>query len=140
MPNARLFARLSYMELPEAIRPHVLQIVAIGGAAIGLYFFWKLCRAVVKWGFFVAYFVAGCLLTWFFQPGMSVGLTLAGGLGFAYTVMAIRSKLWKLFGAVAVIAAVPFVGPMAERVADWAFPDEAQVGTAPPKKPLKPKE
>jgi hypothetical protein len=123
------------MEIHEPFRPATLQLIAILGGAIALYFFWKLCRAVVKWGFFIGYFVLGALLTWFFQPGMSVGLTLAGGVGFAWTVMAIKSKLWKLIGAVAVIAAVPFAGPAAESIAEWAFPDEeAPVGKAPPKK------
>ena len=127
-----------YMDIQEALRPATLQIVAIGGAAVALYFFWRLCRAVVKWGFFIAYFVGGCLLTWFFQPGSSIGITLAGGVGFAWTVMAIKSKLWKALGAIAVIAAVPFVGPLSESIAKWAFPDEKPVGKAPPAKQSKP--
>lgn len=127
------------MEIQEALRPATLQIVAIAGAAVALYFFWRLCRAVVKWGFFIAYFVMGALLTWFFQPGMSIGLTLAGGVGFAWTVMAIKSKLWKLFGAVAVIAAVPFAGPLTDKIADWAFPDDKPAKKAPPAEPAKQK-
>ncbi|MCC7435818.1 MAG: hypothetical protein IT363_14120 [Methanoregulaceae archaeon] len=127
------------MEIQEALRPATLQIVAIAGAAVALYFFWRLCRAVVKWGFFIAYFVMGALLTWFFQPGMSIGLTLAGGLGFAWTVMAIKSKLWRLIGAIAVIAAVPFAGPFSEKIAEWAFPDEKPAGKAPPAQQAKSK-
>jgi len=128
------------MDIQEAMRPATLQLVAIGGAAVALYFFWRLCRAVVKWGFFIAYFVAGSLLTWFFQPGMSIGLTLAGGVAFAWTVMAIKSKIWKAISAVAVIAAVPFIGPMADKVSDWAFPEKTKpVGQAPPAKITKPK-
>lgn len=106
--------------MPEAIRPYMLHIAVIAGSAMGLYFFWKFCRAVVKWGFFVAYFVTGCLLAWRFQPDVSLGVTLTGGLAFAWTVMAIKSKLWKIFGAVAVILAMQFFSPAAKAIGGWA--------------------
>lgn len=111
--------------MPEEVRPYMLQVAAIAGSAVALYFFWKFCRAVVKWGFFVAYFVIGCLLAWYFQPGMSVGITLFGGLLFAWTVMAIKSKLWKVFGAAAVILAMPAFAPIARKVGEWALGEHA---------------
>ena len=122
--------------MPEAIRPHLIQIVAIAGGAVALWFFWKLARAVVKWGFFILYFVLGSCIAWLFQPTLNVGVTLAGGLAFAWTVMAIRSKLWKFIGAVAVIAAIPFFGPVSKAIANWSKRDEppAQVKS----KPVKP--
>jgi hypothetical protein len=119
----------------------MLHIAVIAGSAIGLYFFWKLCRAVVKWGFFVAYFVTGCLLAWFFQPEMSIGVTLAGGLAFAWTVMAIKSKLWKVIGAAAVVLAMPFFAPTAKVIGEWASketkpaPQVAPKATAPKREP-----
>lgn len=121
--------------MPEAVRPYMLHISVIAGSAIGLYFFWKFCRAVVKWGFFVMYFVLGCLLAWYFQPGMSIGVTLTGGMAFAWTVMAIRSKLWKVIGAAAVVLAMPFFTPAAKAIGSWAQSEMKQpLGKAAPAK------
>ncbi len=103
------------------MRPFALHAGAIAAAAVGLYFFWKLCRAVVKWGFFLAYFVLGSLIAYALQPGLSIGVTLAGGLAFAWTVMAIKRKLFKAIGAIAVIAAMPFMGPISKKIGGWAF-------------------
>lgn len=105
--------------MSEELRPFAIQLVAIGGAAIGLWFFWKLARAVVKWGFFVMYFILGCLIGLFFQPHPSVGVTLAAGLAFAWTVMAIQAKIWKLVAGAAVILAIPFFGPVEKAISQW---------------------
>lgn len=85
-----------------------------------MWFFWKLARAVVKWGFFVMYFVIGCCIAWVLQPNLHVGVTLAGGLAFAWTVMAIKSKLWKIIGAAAVVAAIPMFGPINKAIGEWS--------------------
>lgn len=106
--------------MQDAVREYGVQGAAIAVAAVALWFFWRLARAVAKWGFFVMYFIAGCLLALLFQPVPNVPVTLAAGLAFAWTVMAIRSKLWKLIGAAAVILAMPFFGPIAEKAGDWA--------------------
>lgn len=106
--------------MPEELRPYLLQVAVIVAAALGLWFFWKLARAVVRWGYFVMYFVMGSLICLTLQPSPTTGVTLAGGLAFAWTVMAIKAKLWKLFGAVAVIAAMPFFTPVAKAIGNWA--------------------
>ena len=106
----------------------MLQFAAIAGAAVALWFFWKLARAVVKWGFFVMYFVLGALVSLLLQSNPNVGVTVTAGLAFAWTVMAIRSKLWKLIGAVAIIGAMPFFGPVAKAAGKWA---DGQSASAP---------
>lgn len=106
--------------MEETLRPHLVQFGAIAIAAVALWFFWKLARAVVKWGFFVMYFVMGALLSLLLQSNPTTGITITGGLAFAWTVMAIKSKLWKLIGAAAVLAALPFFGPMSKAIAGWS--------------------
>ncbi len=87
-----------------------LTLIAVG--AVVLFFFWKFCRAIVKWGFFTLYFVVGAFLGWFLVPQGPVWTPLVAGLAFAWTVMAIKSKIWKAVGAVAVLGATTLLGPM----------------------------
>lgn len=88
------------------------QVTLIAGGAVVLFFFWKFCRAVVKWGFFTFYFVAGAFLGWYLVPNGPAWTPLASGFAFAWTVTAIKSKLWKAIGAVAVLGATTLLGPM----------------------------
>ncbi|MEQ1823662.1 MAG: hypothetical protein ABL949_14230 [Fimbriimonadaceae bacterium] len=88
------------------------QLTLIAGGAVILFFFWRFCRAVVKWGFFTLYFVVGAVLGWMLVPHGPVWTPLASGFAFAWTVVAIKSKLWKAIGAVAVLGATTIFGPL----------------------------
>lgn len=85
--------------------------VWIGGAALGLYAFWVFARKVVKWGFFTLYFLIGAGITWALNPQFPAALPIGVGIAFAWAVMAIKRKVWKVVSGVALLAALGFVLP-----------------------------
>lgn len=91
--------------------PPLSEPVLIGIAAIVLYFFWRFCRMVVQWGYFVAFFLAGAIAAYIYMPKAPTGASIAFGVLFASTVSAIRMKIMKLIGGAAVIAASAIAGP-----------------------------
>lgn len=91
--------------------PTLSEPVLIGIAAVGLYFFWRFCRLVVQWGYFVAFFLMGAIAAYIYMPKAPTGASIAFGVLFASTVSAIRTKIMKLIGGAAVVAATAVVGP-----------------------------
>lgn len=92
----------------EGAASNGLWIVA---AFLGLYLFWQLSRRVVRIGFLLMYFLVGALATYFFNPQLPVGYAITSGLIFTWTVMSIRSKIWKAISAAAIALAAMVAMP-----------------------------
>lgn len=76
----------------------------------GLWIAWHTSRRIVRLGFYVIYSIVGAGLTLgvclYQRREPTVPIVLAGGIGFASLVMAIRSKIMRLVGLLAVGAAL----------------------------------
>ncbi|MBS1717283.1 MAG: hypothetical protein JSS72_06090 [Armatimonadetes bacterium] len=76
---------------------------------------WNVSKKIVKFGFFVLYFLIGCGLV---EIGSFVGSgnfvpwqpALVGGLAFAVLVKSVRSKVMRVVGVVTAICVVQFIG------------------------------
>lgn len=92
----------------------------IGGLAIGLYAFWRFCRLVVAWGYFILFFVIGALAAWVYMPDAPLGMPAAFGVIFASTISAMRAKIFKIVMGAAVVAASYVAGPkLVEMKKEW---------------------
>jgi hypothetical protein len=115
--------------------PTLLNAVLILAAAGGLYAFWIFCRKVVKWGFFTLYFLMGAAITLALNPKGPAMLPILAGVMFAYTVMSIKSKIWKVVTPVVLISALALVVPafIAKPTAEKAAKPKPKTETAKPK-------
>lgn len=99
---------------------NVSEPVLIGTAAVALYAFWRLCRLVVAWGYFIAFFVFGSLAAWAYMPDAPLGMPMAFGLIFAGTVSAMRAKIFKVVMGLAIVGATYIAGPkLVEMKQQW---------------------
>lgn len=100
--------------------PHLSEPALIGVVAIGLYAFWRFCRLVVAWGYFIAFFVFGSLAAWIYMPDAPLGMPMAFGIFFASAVSVMRAKIFKFIMGAAVAGATYVAGPkLVEMKKDW---------------------
>ncbi len=103
----------------------------IGIAAIALYAFWRFCRLVVAWGYFILFFVIGSLAAWAYMPDAPLGMPMAFGAIFAGTVAAMRAKIFKLVMGAAIAAATYVAGPkLVDMKKDWEADKKAKLTTS----------
>jgi len=92
----------------------------IGGLAVGLYAFWRFCRLVVAWGYFILFFVIGSLAAWAYMPDAPLGMPAAFGVIFAATISAMRAKIFKIVMGAAIAAGTYVAGPkLVEMKQQW---------------------
>lgn len=107
--------------------PPLNEPALIGIAAVALYAFWRFCRLVVAWGYFILFFVIGSMAAWAYMPDAPLGMPMAFGFIFASTVAAMRAKIFKLIMGVAVAAATYVAGPkLVDMKKDWEADKKAK--------------